>query len=310
MIHKTWMAQLLAFIRLGRFPFLVGGFVFYGLGAAISFYQGVKINGTVYLWGQLIVTATQLMVHFSNDYFDLAADQANQTPIIWSGGSRVLAENRLSPRVALGSAIVLGSIALAGTLGLALYGHLDSFIFFALLLSIGLAWFYSAPPVRLHSHGIGEISATFVLSVLTPTIGFYLQSGRLTLIFILAIIPLCFLQFNMLISVAVPDAESDARVAKRTLVVLLGQAASARLYLLMLTLVYLVLPILVWGGLPTQVAIVFMCSFPLAVWLGWLMTHRAQPTPKDWSRIAFLSIAVLISSAVFELSAFVGLALR
>ena len=47
------------------------------------------------------MTSFQLMTHYANDYFDLEADRANQTPTTWSGGSRVLPAGELSPRVAL-----------------------------------------------------------------------------------------------------------------------------------------------------------------------------------------------------------------
>jgi hypothetical protein len=47
------------------------------------------------------------MTHYSNDYFDLAADRANFTPTRWSGGSRVLVQTTLPPRWALYLALTL-----------------------------------------------------------------------------------------------------------------------------------------------------------------------------------------------------------
>ena len=135
-------------------------------------------------------------------------------------------------RVALIPAGVMGFTSLLGTLWLMLNYQLGLAALVMGLAAILLAWFYSAPPIQLHTHGLGEISATLVLTVLTPLIGFHLQSKQFTLRPFLAIIPLCFLQFNMLISVAIPDAEGDQKVNKRTLVVILGQPASARLYLI------------------------------------------------------------------------------
>ena len=80
----------------------------YGLGAAVATRQH-SLDVRAYVWGQAAITATQLMTHYANDYFDLAADRANTTPTQWSGGSRVLAEGALSPRVALWAARVLGA---------------------------------------------------------------------------------------------------------------------------------------------------------------------------------------------------------
>jgi 1,4-dihydroxy-2-naphthoate octaprenyltransferase len=153
------------------------------------------------------------------------------------------------------------------------------------------------------------VSATLVLSVLTPLVAYYLQAGRLAHVPFLAIIPLCFLQFNMLVSVAIPDAEGDRYVNKRTLVVVLGRATTARLTLFMLTLAYASLPIVVWMGLPPLVGLAFAMSLPLGVWLGYVMWHRAWSYPKQWSKLALLNIAVLLSAATFEIGAFLSLAI-
>ena len=89
--------RVLDFVRLGRPMFLAGGFLLYALGAAMAFAAGAPLRPAALLWGQVAVSAIQLMTHYSNEYFDLAADRANQTPTRWAGGSRVLIEGRLPP---------------------------------------------------------------------------------------------------------------------------------------------------------------------------------------------------------------------
>ena len=110
------IAQIVAFIKLGRFLFLGGGFVMFALGAAMAVHHDVTIKWQVYILGQAIVTTTQLMVHYSNDYFDFAADQHNTGHTFWSGGSRILPRGELPPRVALIAAIILLVIAVGLTL--------------------------------------------------------------------------------------------------------------------------------------------------------------------------------------------------
>ena len=51
------LRHILPLIRLARPLFLIGGFVFYGLGVAIARYEGVALHGAALLWGQLAVTA-------------------------------------------------------------------------------------------------------------------------------------------------------------------------------------------------------------------------------------------------------------
>src|SRR5262249_32481656 len=137
------------------------------------------------------------------------------------------------------------------------------------LLAVGLSWAYSSPPLKLHARGVGEITGTFTVSALTPILGFYLQTGTITAFPILAIAPLCLLQFTMLLSVDLPDVEGDATANKRTLVVRLGRPAIAGIYLVSLACAYLILPIVVLLGLPPFVALSFALSSPLALWLAW-----------------------------------------
>src|SRR5258708_34938218 len=169
---RQWFARILAFIRLGRYPFLAGGFILYGLGAAIAAYQGAQLDWAVYLWGQVIVTATQLMVHYANDYYDLAADHANHSSTMWSGGSRILVDGHLSPRIAQITAICCAFVALIGSSLLVVVSH-NLVLFLLLFTAIILAWFYRGPPARLHSRGVGEMSSIFIASFLTPLTGYY-----------------------------------------------------------------------------------------------------------------------------------------
>src|SRR4030095_10362295 len=111
-----------AFIRLGRPLFLGGGFLLYALGAAVARSHGHEIEVHVYLLGQLVVTAFQLMTHYANDYFDYEADRANKTPTRWSGGSRVLVAGELPRRTALIAARALAMLGIVGTLVLAVRG--------------------------------------------------------------------------------------------------------------------------------------------------------------------------------------------
>src|SRR5258708_36087840 len=235
------------------------------------------------MWGQVIVTATQLMVHYANDYYDLAADRSNDTATMWSGGSRVLVDGHLSPRIAQITAIGCGLVALIGSSLLVVATH-NLVLFLLLFTAIVLAWFYSAPPGRLHSRGVGELSATVIVDFLTPLTGYYLQAGRLTLLPLLAAIAIGLLQFNMLISVALPDMEGDILAKKRTLVVRLGRTTTRRIYLILLALVYGLLPLLVVAGLAPLVScghsLTVLLSAPL--WLLGLCGARSRPPASGW----------------------------
>lgn len=308
----TRAEQLRAFIRLGRPQFLGGGFLLYGLGAAVALSAGASFHAGTYALGQGAITCIQLMTHYANDYFDLAADQANATPTRWSGGSRVLPGGVLSPRVALVAAGVLAALGLglvgavaitAGSIGPAAAG--------ALLLAQALAWFYSAPPLVLHSRGWGEATTAVVVTGLTPLVGFLLQAGTPALAapgvmpLMAALVPLLGLQFAMLLAIEFPDAAGDAATGKRTLVVRLGGVWAAALLRSLLIVVYGSVPLLLRAGLPAPVAVGALASAPLAAWQFVRLGRGGWSRADQWEGLAERGVALVALTAAGELAGFV-----
>jgi 1,4-dihydroxy-2-naphthoate octaprenyltransferase len=298
--------RVVAFVRLGRPLFLGGGFALYGLGAAAAAWKtGQPTVWARFVWGQLAITATQLMTHYCNDYFDLEADRANLTPTRWSGGSRVLPAGQLPPSAALIAAVVLGLLALAASVRLAAAPGVAPLTLPLLAAMVVLAWEYSAPPLRLHSTGLGEIDVALVVSCLTPVAGYYLQAGSLAALPFLAAVPVSCLQLAMLLAIEFPDAAGDAATGKRTLVVRWGAARAARAYQAVLVAAYAGLPVLVRAGLPRAVAIGALVPAPLAVTLLFKAARGDWRRREAWEGMAFGSVALLVATALAELGAFV-----
>ena len=294
-----------AFVRLGRPLFLLGGFLLYGLGAAVALAQGRTINPSVYLLGQAVLTAFHLMTHYANDYFDYDADRANATPTRWSGGSRVLTRKELPRWIALAGALALAAGGIATTIVLALRHPAPLLIPIAMAILV-FSWLYSAPPLRLHSTGLGELDVALVMTTLAPFFAFYLQApdllGLRTLL--LAIFPLCCLQFAMILAVEVPDAIGDSMVGKRTLAVRLGRPRVVRLYATVVVIAYAALPVLVAAGLPLAVALATALLAPLAAWRIWCMRGGWALRPESWEGFTFWAAALLVLTAAAEIAGF------
>lgn len=305
----TWVRDVVYFVRLGRPLFLAGGFLFNGLGIAIALYQGFPFSWTAAILGQIAITSIQLMTHYSNDYFDLPADRANQTATRWSGGSRILAEGLIPAQFGLYSALFFGGVALLASIALSSFVQPAALTLPLLLLSMLLAWEYSAPPLRLHSRGLGEVTVALLVPVLTPLVGYYLQAGVLTALPLLASWPLACLQAGMILVINFPDAAGDRQASKRTLVIRLGAAGAVRLYLTLIAVAYLSLPLLVWAGLPPAAALAVAIPLPLACWQGWRMWRGEWQEPAAWNSLGFWSIGLLMGSATLEMLAFFWLAL-
>ena len=297
------MSSLIAFIKLGRPLFLVGGFILYALGAAIAAAYGHRIDVRTYLLGQGAVTALQWMTHYANDYFDYDADRANETPTRWSGGSRVLVADTLRREVALHAAIVLAAIGIA--LAIALSFDVGSLALPTVALVLVLAWGYSAPPLRLCATGLGELDVAIVVTVLVPWLGFYLQAPSLggASALALSIVPPALLQFAMTLAIEFPDAAGDAATGKRTLVVRLGARTAARLYIAATALAFIWPVVMLAGGLPTRVAIATAAPAPLALWR--ILRVRDHADPSAYEQMTFWAVALLIVTSAAELVAWV-----
>ena len=82
----------LKIIKLGRFQFILGGFLFFCCGALFALLLDAKFNLNIVLFGYLALFLAHLSVSYSNDYFDLKVDSFGK-PAKFSGGSGILLEN-------------------------------------------------------------------------------------------------------------------------------------------------------------------------------------------------------------------------
>lgn len=298
---KVW-ERMSAFVRLGRPKFLLGGFALFGLGCLTATFMGFDFRLGPYLWGQLAVSSIQLMTHYSNDYFDLEADRANRTPTNWSGGSRVLVRGELPRSSALIAALVLVLVAIVSAVVLCTLDGMNRDLLLALFATMLLtAWSYSSPPLRLHSHGMGEFAVAFVVPFLTPLSGFVVQANRLSLLPMLLTLPLIGLQLVMLLTLQIPDVRGDREAGKRTWTVLFGVRPIVALCSVLTLLSFalaLSSPLL---GAPKSLWIVWGCLVPVAV--VHLANYRRSSLdhPLSLNRLAFGSVALFFLAIAADL---------
>ncbi len=213
------LAPLRAFVRLSRPLFLYGGFAGVALGAAAAAWTGHRIDAATYAWVQLLVSSFHLMVHYANDYYDRESD-LGAVRTRWSGGSGVLVEGHLHPRVALVASLTCAAAGLFACARFALHG--DALVAALGVAILAFAWWYSAPPVRFATRGLGEIDTALVVAVLMPCASYAAFTGGLDAAIARAVIAPAFAMIAMMLCVELPDAECDVRSGKRNMVVRLG----------------------------------------------------------------------------------------
>jgi 1,4-dihydroxy-2-naphthoate octaprenyltransferase len=289
------LRKLIAFVILTRPLFLAGAAILYLLGVFFARSQGITLDVGRVLLGQAIITSIQLMTHYSNEYYDLETDRLTGTDrTFFSGGSGILPSGILSPQVARRAMIVC---AIVGVVFIVIASIRVPLIAPLSLIGMFGAWFYSAPPIRLVSSGWGELTSAIIVTVLTPLIGYGLQTGRIDLSVLLISLPLMLLYLSMVVGFEMPDFAADTATNKRTLTVRWGKNAAGMLEVASILLAFTVIALL---GYNSTRFIWFL--LPLAVWqiasVLWHITHR-------WTHLGLFTFGGL---ALFALTAALWLA--
>jgi len=182
----------------------------------------------------------QIGANYANDLFDFKRGADTETRL---GPTRVTATGLLTPRqVAAG---MWASFGLAALVGVYLI-HVGGWpILFVGVLSILAAVAYTAGPLPLGYHGLGDL-AVFVFFGLVAVVGAcYVQAHELTAVAFLAAVPMGALITAILVVNNIRDADTDRQAGKRTLAVLFGRRAARIEYVLLLLAAY-VTPVVLW----------------------------------------------------------------
>ncbi|MGH2592111.1 MAG: prenyltransferase, partial [Anaerolineae bacterium] len=226
---------------------------------------GVSIDWGRYALGQVIVTAIQVMTHYANEYFDAEADRANGANRTWfSGGSGVLPDGRLAPRIALRAARISAGVAIAA-IGIAL--PIEPAVSLVGGLALLGGWFYSAPPVRLVASGFGELATALMVSLLVPLTAVLMQRSPIGAPLLAVALPLALINLAMQLAFEFPDFDADRATGKRTLTVRLGRDRAVHLHNVLLASAFAVAWIASASGwIDPHVAAWMLLTAPLAVW--------------------------------------------
>jgi len=208
------MQKFSAWIQASRLP--SQSYIFFPilLGTGLyGFITGNSISLGFALLAQLYGLLLQLYIVYANDYADAEIDGANTTYNIFSGGSRVIPEGKLTRKeLGVGAVVVISLNVLLGIL--LLTTQTRPLALPLILISFLLLWMYSFPPVKLSYRGGGEFLQVLGVGVVLPLMGWIMQAGDLTGFpwhWLLFIIPL---DMAAALTTTIPDEPSD-RVANK-----------------------------------------------------------------------------------------------
>jgi 1,4-dihydroxy-2-naphthoate polyprenyltransferase len=208
-------------LLLARPHFLIPGFLLYCLGFMFAVYNDGVLSLDQFLLGYSIMLPAHLAVSFSNDYFDVEADAiSKRNPI--SGGSGILVQRPelrpLALRISLGLMLLS---AIMATIFFLVYHPAWYFLPFAWGGNL-VGWYYTAPPLRFVYRGLGEVSTAIAAAIIMPGLGYMCSFGALDLNFLALAVVLLGYGFFFIITVEMPDIESDRLAGKNNLLVRIG----------------------------------------------------------------------------------------
>jgi len=141
-----------------------------------------------------------------------------------------------------------------------------------LLLSVA----YTAPPLRLKKHGLGEPTVLVVWGPLMVGGTYYAATGDIPGLIVLASLPYALLCTSVLMGKHIDKIPWDAAAGTRTLPVILGDAAARRLTQGMLVAFYGLVGVLVVTGTLPVLAVLCVLAFPKLA-QAWRALSRPKP---------------------------------
>ena len=227
---KIWIASTI--------PMAVGGALAYSQTGSFSLYW--------FITGMIAVYLLEIGKNAINEYVDYLSGvdrfvtPDKRTP--FSGGKKTIIDGKLT----LGENLIIGIVTtgLGCLLGIyIIYAREFAILWFG-LAGVFFALFYSLPPFQFAYRGFGELTVGFTFGPLITCGTYLVQTGSLSLLVVLASLPIGFLIANVLWINQYPDYEADLEGGKLNGVVRLGKKRGVSVYALLFGLAYLSLLIL------------------------------------------------------------------
>ncbi len=205
------------------------------------------------LLGSLVV---HLITNLANDYFDHMVGTDDGVSI---GGSRVIQEGKITPRLLLKVIIALYVIAFIIASIIVFYFGLHLLVI-PILFSAFSSFFYVAPPIRYGYHGLGEVFVALNMGPVMVAGTYWVIAGAPAIAPLLVSVPVGIMVASILYYQSLPDMTTDKASGKITLAVRLGKNRAFTGLIVFFVLIYGSIVALVLAGLVSPFALISLLS--------------------------------------------------
>jgi 1,4-dihydroxy-2-naphthoate octaprenyltransferase len=227
---KIWIASTV--------PMAVGGSLAYAQTGIFSWYW--------FIVGAVAIYFLEIGKNAINEYIDYLSGvdrfvtPEKRTP--FSGGKKTIIDGKLTLKenLYIGSVTVL----IGCLLGLYIVVFKEFSVLWFGLAGVFFALFYSLPPFQFAYRGFGELTVGFTFGPLITTGTYLVQTGSISVLVLLASLPLGFIIANVLWINQYPDYEADLQGGKMNGVVRMGKKRGVSVYALLFGFAYLFLLIM------------------------------------------------------------------
>ena len=262
------------------------------LGTAAAFNESFSILPAVL--ALIVAFALQIGVNYANDYSDGIKGSDGESR---SGPARLVGSGLVPPEKVLRAAIFMFALSAASGLWLSLISTL--WLIPIGMVCISAAWFYTGGSAPYGYKALGEVSVFIFFGLVGTNGSFFVQVERFSLLaFILSCIA-GLLSCGLMMINNLRDYQNDSAVGKQTLIVLLGENMSKKLFSVIIS-TSLLLGVLVsfwhlW-------ALIVLASVPLVFKI--LKIVNEAKDSKTWARalrqmgILQILVAALLSASL------------
>lgn len=253
-----WQAFRYHFVPPSMFPVI--------LGALVSWSQGLGFSLWYFFLVLFAVIINHIALNMTDDYFDFihAVDhygKDKKNP--YTGGSGTLTQGLIQPVTMKYVFSLMYLIVIF--IGIYLSIMRGWFVLVFGILGIVSSIFYTAPPLKLSHHGLGEITMLLNFSVTLGLGSFYVQAQLINLEALIAILPCGIMLFSMIIINEIPDINEDTQAGKLTLVARYGSAVALKLFIASWLSTYFIIILGVVFNILPLFCLLALLSVPLVV---------------------------------------------
>jgi 1,4-dihydroxy-2-naphthoate octaprenyltransferase len=280
-------------IKLGRLQYLIGDFLLFTMGALLAISFNAEFVLGKFVLGYAILFTAHLSVHYSNDYFDANVDK-HTSPTAISGGSGILVENPELKEFAKWFSIGIMSLSITLTAAFTVIFKYPITFFLFLLFGNMLAWFYTAPPIKLSYRRLGEVANIIAVVIFLGT-GYFALQRTLDLPFFLFSIPIIFLNLIFIVSFQIPDMEGDKLGGKMTWIASKGREFGFKIIAisgLLATVSFFILPYTNLFPLIIDFRVLALISL-ISLCLGIIGILKRPVNRESATKIAIINVAAL-----------------